>query len=54
MGKRDDYDDVRRDLRRKGLDRCKPRHYAMVKQFGGWLGLVTPRLAPSQLAGSSI
>jgi hypothetical protein len=54
MGKRDDYDDVRRDLRRKGLERCKPKHHAMVKQFGGWLALVTPRLAPTQLAGSSI
>jgi hypothetical protein len=37
MGRRDNYDDVRRNLRRIGLENAKPKHRAMVKQFGGWL-----------------
>jgi hypothetical protein len=37
MGKTDNYDDVRRDLRRKGLEGCKSKHHALIKQAGGWL-----------------
>jgi hypothetical protein len=44
MGKRDNYDDVRRNLRRIGLENAKPRHHAMIKQFGGWLASVNPEL----------
>jgi hypothetical protein len=44
MGKTDNYDDIRRDLRRKGLDRCKPKHHAVISQAGGWLSSVNPEL----------
>ncbi len=44
MGKQDNYDDIRRDLRRKGLDRCKPKHHALISQAGGWLSSVNPEL----------
>jgi hypothetical protein len=44
MGKTDNYDDVRRDLRRKGLEGCKSKHHALIKQAGGWLSSVNPEL----------
>lgn len=36
-GARDNYDDVRRDLRKKGLEQCKPKHKALIQAGGGWL-----------------
>ncbi len=44
MGKTDNYDDVRRDLRRKGLEGCKSKHHALISQAGGWLSSVNPEL----------
>ncbi len=44
MGKQDNYDDIRRDLRRKGLERCKSKHHALISQAGGWLSSVNPEL----------
>lgn len=44
MGRQANYDDVRRDLRRKGLERAKPRHHALIAQAGGWLSSVNPEL----------
>lgn len=44
MGQRDNYDDVRRNLRKIGLERAKPRHHALISQGGGWLSQVNPEL----------
>ncbi len=37
FGKRDDFDDVRRDLRKIGLQNAKPHHKALIVAGGGWL-----------------
>jgi len=36
-GKRDDYDDVRRELRRIGLEHARSKHHALIAAGGGWL-----------------
>ncbi len=35
-GQRDTFDDVRRHLRKMGLDRATPKHHALVAAAGGW------------------
>jgi hypothetical protein len=37
FGKRDDFDDVRRNLRKIGLQNAKPHHKALIVAGGGWL-----------------
>ena len=37
MGTRDGYDEVRRDLRRIGLESMKPRHKGLIEAGGGYL-----------------
>jgi hypothetical protein len=44
FGKRDDFDDVRRDLRKIGLENAKPHHKALIVAGGGWLSSVNPEL----------
>ncbi len=41
-GRSDSFDDVRRDLRRIGLNRATPKHYALVHAAGGWLNATSP------------
>ena len=36
-GRRDNYDDVRRNLRKIGLQNAKPRHKAMISTSAAWL-----------------
>lgn len=38
MGARDDYEGVRRNLRRIGLEACTGKHKALIEAGGGWLG----------------
>ncbi len=44
FGKRDDFDDVRRNLRKIGLQNAKPHHKALIVAGGGWLSSVNPEL----------
>jgi hypothetical protein len=44
FGKRDDFDDVRRNLRKIGLENAKPHHKALIVSGGGWLSSVNPEL----------
>lgn len=44
MGKSDSFDDVRRNLRKIGLDAAKPKHKALIHAAGGWLHQYDPVL----------